>query len=245
MNSEMKTKLPFLAIVLAASLILSSAIATYGFVKVKGPKSAITVTGSAKKQIKSDLIVWRGTFNEQAATISDAYSTLKVDLEKVKKYLVASGINESDIIVSPINTIVNYVILPNGQVSSAIESYRLTQDVEIRSSEVDKVTDISRESTKLINEGIKFQSIPPQYFYTKIADLKVDMLALATSDAKNRAEKIAENAGSKIGSLSSAKMGVFQITPLYSNEISDYGINDTSSIEKEVMAVVNCVFTTK
>jgi uncharacterized protein len=87
--------------------------------------------------------------------------------------------------------------------------------------------------------------MPPMYFYTKIADLKIDMLALATKDARNRAGKIAENAGSKLGELKSAKMGVFQITPINSNEVSDYGINDTSSIEKEIMSVVNCVFSSK
>lgn len=40
-------------------------------------------------------------------------------------------------------------------------------------------------------------------------------------------------------------MGVFQITPLYSTEVSDYGINDTTSIDKEITAVVNCEFIIK
>jgi hypothetical protein len=53
---------------------------------------------------------------------------------------------------------------------------------------------------------------------------------------------IAENAGNKLGDLNYADMGVMQITPLYSNEIDDYGINDTSSLEKEITAVVHCQF---
>lgn len=133
-------------------------------------------------------------------------------------------------------------MLPSGQYTNEIESYRLYQHVEIRSQDVDKITVLSREATELINQGVEFQSYPPQYFYTKIADLKIEMLALATKDARTRAEQIAENTNSKVGALRTAKMGVFQITPLYSNEISDYGINDTSSLVKEITAVMNCEF---
>jgi hypothetical protein len=78
--------------------------------------------------------------------------------------------------------------------------------------------------------------------YTKIADLKVTMLAEATKDARKRAEMIAENAGNTLGKLKYADMGVIQITPLYSNEVSDYGMNDTYSLEKEITAIVHCEF---
>lgn len=71
------------------------------------------------------------------------------------------------------------------------------------------------------NQGVEFQSNPPQYFYTKLADMKVKMLSLATKDTMVRAEQIASNAGSKVGALRAARMGVFQITPLYSNEVSN------------------------
>jgi uncharacterized protein len=141
---------------------------------------------------------------------------------------------------SPINE-VNF----NGQYTNNIIAYRLNQRVEISSGDVDKISQISREATELMNDGVEFQSFPPQYFYTKIADLKVSMLAGATKDAKNRAEQIAQNTGSNIGALKSAKMGVFQITPLYSTEVADYGINDTSSLEKEITAVVTCTFEMK
>jgi len=168
---------------------------------------------------------------------------LQEDLVKVKKYLADNGLTEKDYTIAAISTISINKILPNGAMSNDIEAYRLNQEIEVRSFNVNKVTAISRESTKLIEEGVELQSMPPSYYYTKIADLKIDMLALATTDARNRAEKIAENAGSSIGGLKIANMGVFQITPINSNEVSDYGINDTSSIEKEIMSVVNCVFT--
>lgn len=145
-------------------------------------------------------------------------------------------------VFSSIFTSVKNEILPNGMIGNKIEGYTLTQNVEIKSNDVDLITKISRESTELINQGVQFESYPPQYYYTKIADLKVEMLGLATKDAMLRAEQIAKNTNVKVGKLRASRMGVFQITPPYSTEVSDAGIFDTSSIDKEITAVVNCEF---
>jgi hypothetical protein len=230
------------AAVLAIGFILSSLIFTNGIVKVKSSANSITVTGSAKQQIKSDLAVWTGMFTAQSPELTGAYAKLKNSQDKVKNYLIEKGFDEKDIIFASINTDIRYVLLATGQYSNQVESYRLSQNVEIRSGDVDQVAALSREATDLINQGVEFYSNPPQFFYTKIADLKVEMLSLATQDALKRAEQIASNANSKVGALRGARMGVFQITPLYSNEISDYGINDTTSLDKEITAVMNCEF---
>ena len=147
--------------------------------------------------------------------------------------------------VSSINTMEVTRTLDNGMPSNIVEGYRLTQSVEIKSQDVNKIEDISRASTELINQDVQFQSQPPRYFYTKLNDLKISMLAEASKDARRRAEMLVENSGSKISGLRSSKMGVFQITAPFSNEVSDYGINDTSSKEKEITSVVNAEFIVK
>ncbi|MGE5371393.1 MAG: SIMPL domain-containing protein [Solirubrobacterales bacterium] len=233
------------ALIVMLGLVLSSYILTQGLVQLKTAGNTITVTGSAKQQIKSDLIVWSGTYTAQSPALTDAYQNLQDSQKKVKAYLTSKGLDEKEMVFSSINTNINREMLSNGQYTNRIESYSLNQTVEIRSKEVDKITRLSREATELINQGVEFQSNPPQYFYTKIADLKVKMLSKATADAFTRAKQIADNAKSEVGSLRGAKMGVIQITPLYSNEISDYGINDTSSLDKEITAVVNCNFEIK
>ncbi|NTV91044.1 MAG: SIMPL domain-containing protein [Clostridiales bacterium] len=233
------------ALIFMIGIIGAASVVTYGLIRTRTQPNLITVTGSAKKQITSDYVTWRGSFSRQSSSLPEAYDQLQADLKTVKAYLADRGFDEKDYTVSSINTIVNNVVLPSGMYSSEIDSYRLYQDIDIASTEVDKVTSLSRESTELIQKGVQFQSNSPMYFYTKIADLKVDMLALATKDARSRADKIAENAGSTLGKLKTAKMGVFQITPINSNDISDYGINDTSSIEKEIMSVVSCTFYAK
>lgn len=229
------------AIIIVAGVITASFNVMSSFVKIKSGSNFITVTGSAKKQITSDLIVWTGTFSAKSNDLKDAYSILEDSKSKVQAYLDKQGLTDK-LEYSAINTNIHYVMGQFGQATSDVEAYELSENVKISSGDIDKITDISRNITELIDEGVPFQSQPPQYMYTKIADLKIEMLAAATKDAATRAQMIAENAGSKLGKLKSASMGVFQITPRYSNDVTDYGINDTTSLDKEITAVVNCQF---
>lgn len=243
MNEKIKSPLAWIvvALILSASLVYSTSMAVDGIVSVKGANT-LTVKGSAKREIRSDFVVWRGHFSSTMPQQAEAYTSLSQSREKVRTYLENAGIPAEKIVFSSIQTYPRNRILPNGMYSNEIESYELNQTVEISSDDIDKLTDISRNVTELIDEGVNFQSYPPQYFYTGLSDLKIDMIALATRDAKLRAEKMLEVTGNSVGALKDARVGVFQITPLYSNEISDYGINDTSSVMKEITAVVECSF---
>ncbi|MEY3444891.1 MAG: hypothetical protein RLZZ519_3172, partial [Bacteroidota bacterium] len=130
-----------------------------------------------------------------------------------------------------------------GNEHSEFQGYRLSQNVEVNSKDVEKVEKLSREVTQLINLGVEISSYPPAYYYTKLAELKIEMVAAATEDARTRAEKIAEKAGSSLGKLQNAQMGVFQIVAQNSND--DYGWGgsfDTSSKMKTANITMKLVF---
>ncbi len=78
----------------------------------------------------------------------------------------------------------------------------------------------------------------PQYYYTKLDDLKIEMVGNATENARSRAQVIASKGKFHLGPIGSVRVGIFQITPINSTDVSDYGINDTSSIHKEIKSVV-------
>jgi len=232
-----------LGVCIAAATIISSVILSQGFLKImKFTRENINVTGSATKEIKSDYIVWGGNFSRREPDMATAYKKLKDDLEKVKQYLAAKGVNEKEITISQIGTQTVYKKNEKGNDTNDIQGYRLIQGVQIRSNDVDRIDAVSRESTELIDQGIEFESDPAQYFYTKIDQLKIEMLAMATQNAKQRAESMARSTGNKIGLMRSARMGVFQITPITSTDVSDWGENDTTSLDKKVMAVVSVSF---
>ncbi|MFA4842388.1 MAG: SIMPL domain-containing protein [Candidatus Omnitrophota bacterium] len=232
-----------LGVCIAAATIISSTILSQGFLKImKFKQEQISVTGSATKEIKSDYIIWTGSFSRREADMAAAYRKLQEDLEKVKKYLSANGVNEKEIIISQVTTGKIYKKNDKGNDTNDIQWYELSQSIEIRSNDVDKIARVSRESTELINQGVEFDSGAPSYFYTKLDELKLEMLARASENAKQRAENMVKAAGNKIGLMRSAKMGVFQITPITSTDVSDWGCNDTTSLDKKVMAVVSASF---
>jgi hypothetical protein len=230
------------AIAIALAIVIAAALGANAVTRVKAAQQTVTVTGSAKKQITSDLIIWRGNVAHQSGDLGGAYADLKVSMGKLRAYLAEKQIPPDQIVETSIQTWALHPVNEQGIETSEIIGYRLTQGVEIRSSEVEKITRISREATELINEGVALESQPPEYLYTKLGDLKVQMLAEAAKDAKLRAEQIADATGSEIGRVRSARMGVLQITPAYSVEVSDYGMNDTSSLQKDITAVVTVEF---
>ena len=229
-------------VALAIGLVLSSIIFGWFYSKTKKGDEAITVTGSAKKRIKSDLVVWSASVSAQSAKLADAYGQLSDSVPRIKQYLAGKGIAAEQMTVSSITTTTLKRQDESGAETSEITGYSLRQEVEVKSTDVDKIAQIAREATELINQGILIESNAPRYYYTQIGDLKIEMLGLAASDAKVRAEKIAASTGNSIGAVRTAKMGVLQITPADSTDVSDSGIYDTSTIDKDMTAVVNIGF---
>lgn len=230
------------AVALAVGLVFASAIGGLSFIKGKRGDQTITVTGSARKRIRSDLVIWKAGVSYQAPVLADAYSSLSENVPKVKSYLIGKGIPENQITISSISSQTLHARNDQGEDTGAITGYSLRQELEVRSNDVDKIAKVAREATELINQGILLESMAPEYHYTKLGEEKITMLAEAAKDAKVRAERVAESTGSSIGSVRTARMGVLQITPADSNEVSDSGMNDTSSLEKDITAVVNVGF---
>ena len=124
--------------------------------------------------------------------------------------------------------------------------YRLSQRFTVESSEVEKVETISREISSLIAQGVSIEAYAPDYYYTKLDDVKMGLIETASADARMRAEKIARNAGTKIGRVASARMGVFQITGANSNEeFSAGGSFNTASRQKKARITMRIEYRVK
>ena len=238
-----RSQIIVLGVCIAAATIVSSVILSGGFLKVmRLTREQISVTGSATRDIRSDFIVWGGAFSRRDVDLKTAYKSLRDDLEKVRAYLRAKGVGDDETTITQLTTETLYRKNDKGNDTNEIEGYKLTQGIKVMSRDVAKVDRVSREATELIDQGILFVSPAPEYFYTKLDELKVEMLAKATENAKQRAESMVKATGNRIGFMRSARMGVFQITPATSTDVSDWGVNDTTSFDKKVMAVVTVSF---
>lgn len=204
-------------------------------------ENTISVTGLGTKTFTSDLITWSGNFSRNSYELKAAYDALANDRKVIENYLISKGIKKEEMVFSAVDIQkqFDYSTDSNGGSRQTFSGYQLSQTVSLESKDVVRLENLSRNITEMINLGIEFTSSPPSYFYTKLADVKQQMIADATKDAKNRAEKIAENSGSSLGNLKNATMGVIQITAPNSNEEFSYGGTfNTASKEKEARITI-------
>ncbi len=227
---------------LAAGLVFSAMVFTRAWMHVSDAQS-INVTGSARRNIRADLIVWKGAFTTESSTLMSAQITLKADLVRVEVFLKSKGVN--DYIVSPIGIQELHDKPEDETTARKTVGFRLSRSVEIRSGEVERIARLGSEAMELVEKGVTFVAAPPKYIYTKAGEAKVEMLAQAMKDARARAEQIASQGDRKIDQLRSARMGVFQITPIYSVATSWGGENDTTSLDKTITATVTASFILK
>ena len=238
----MRDRVPLLVglFLLAVAIVLGSVFIADG-IRDRGKNDVITVTGSAKKQIVSDYVIWNGSVTSQRETAAAAARELALWTGKIQAFLGANGVQDDELRIQPIST-ETITGSDSGGDSAQIVGYRLTRFFEIRSPRVEGIGQVADRSSELIASGIPFAAQPPQYVYTKLADIRPELLAAATKDAQNRGRVLIETTGGKLGSLRGVNVGVFQVTSPNSVEVSDYGVYDTATVEKEVTAVVNVTF---
>ena len=155
----------------------------------------------------------------------------------MQQYLAAKGLPADAVVFEFVNVEKQFspVYNANGNwAGQRFSGYALRQRFTVESKEVEKVETISREISSLIAQGVSIEAYAPDYYYTKLDDVKMGLIETASADARTRAEKIADNAGARIGRVASARMGVFQITGANSNEeFAAGGSFNTSSRNKK------------
>ncbi len=254
----------------AIANVICVGLIAYAYMSVRNQPKTIDVKGSAKRAIVSDLVSWSCQITARDPDLVKAYDKLKADADKVAAFLKEAGIPQQETRFAAISTnnifarevIVGGKARPlGGEISgdapaggaqgsgnpvvvqtSKVEMYVLTQTISVESRDVQHVPEASRNITRLIRDGVEIESSAPSFYFTRLSELKIDMLAEATKDATRRAEQVVSNANGKLGRLVEARMGVMQINPKNITDVSDTGNNDTTSMEKEITAIVAARF---
>lgn len=218
---------------------------TYAGIRAaKRGNDTIAVTGSARRTVCSDYVTWSGSYYANETTIQRGHEVLAHHEKRIRDFLHSRHVPDSLIKFSGIRIRDMYdrKRTVSGEMEEKFIGYQLTQSFDVHSTELDSIDAIARDITHLAAEGLPVNSQSPQFYYTKLAEMRIQMLGEATADARLRAERIAESGGGKVGAIRNARMGVFQITAPNSREVHDYGIYDTSTIEKDITAVVKVSF---
>ncbi len=211
---------------IAIALVVASIVAAWAITHRNARLDSVSVVGLGQRDFEADLIVWQGEFSRESKNLQEAYALLQRDRSATEQFLRSKGIRSGEMQFSAVSIVRLYTTNYDdmGRIrEQQFAGYRLTQTVRIESRDLDRVEGISRDIAELISRGVEFNSGAPQYFYTKLDSLKIALIAAATQDARRRAETIAEHAGTSLGGVQSAALGVFQITERNSSEELDWG----------------------
>lgn len=237
-----RSGLSSLGFLIGVALVVAALIVSQTFLSIKRMDNVITVSGSSRQQVSADSARWTSTFSRTVFQdgLKGGYAQMRSDETAVRDFLRSQGFE--DVEISPVfmNEVYNYKSDQLGP-----KQYMLMQNVQVRSNDVNKMKELAKNTDKLVQKGVMFSTGPVEYYYSKLADLRVSMLPDAIKDAKKRAEAIAGSSDKKVESIKSVTMGVVQVMPVGTLDVSDYGSYDTSQIEKEVMITVKASFSLK
>lgn len=205
-------------------------------------QDVVTVTGSAKQSVAATKAVWTIQVVAQAVTPQEASSTLTGRVDAVRSFLRGAGLSGRAVSVGSISTEIQNEYL-NGNPTGRVLGYALRRPVTVTSTDLDRVQATAARVQTLLEQGVPVQADPVQYLVGDLTEVRRTLLRKAVADAKARALVMVQGAGGHLGGIRSVRQGVFQITAASSTEVSDYGVNDTSTRQKDVTAVVGVTFT--
>ena len=205
----------------------------------KHAHDTITITGSARKPIGSDLVQWELEVKGEAGTeVAAAYQARTAGIALVA-FLRKAGIARNDI--SP-EVVQSDIVTTRIDKKHTRTTYVVSQGYGVSSRQIDVVQAAATRLGTLLEDDVDVSAQPLAFISTNLQAAKLDALAAATTEARRRAEILVKGLGGHLGRMRASSLGVYQITPRNSTEISDYGVNDTSARLKDVTAVVTATF---
>lgn len=196
----------------------------------------VTVKGLATKDVAADLAVWQVGFTTVSNDLPQAQAELESAAQKVTNYFKANGFTNEEIRLVGI-TIADRQAQTYGGDQSNGPRYILAQTFSMRTNNIEAMTKASQNIASLIKEGVLLgqpnggYNPPPQYLFTKLNDVKPEMIANATQNARLSAEQFAKDSGQSVGQIRSANQGVFEILA------RDPSVSETETPKKSVRVV--------
>ena len=211
---------------------------------LKPTANTITVTGASTERIESDIAKWEIKVQAEGSSQVNSYKNHQVSIKKTIDFLNRHGVTPNDsqsVALLPAST--SEEVTKNSKTGAIISTkWVTTQWIEIESNDVFNIDKTYRKMSELLGKGVLVKPRRPEFTYTKLAAKRVDMLSKATRDARTRAEAIVHQTGSQLGSVKKVDTGVFQITVPNSTSVGRWGSYNTSTIKKDITAVMGVTF---
>ena len=202
-------------IILAAGIALGGCFIGKGFYKSRSADRYVTVKGLAEVSVTADMAFWPIRFSVSGDDLTVAMNSIRENERVVRKFLVDHGINAADITVNNFEVSDRRADPYNNNNQGS--RYIINQVLLARTGEPEKIATALQNVAQLTEAGViitsNYYGMQPNYLFTKLNDLKPQMIADATANARLSAEQFAKDSGSTLGSIRRANQGQFQILP--------------------------------
>ncbi|MEC9368509.1 MAG: SIMPL domain-containing protein [Pseudomonadota bacterium] len=204
------------ALILAIGMAAAGWLAGRGLVESRLGHRTVLVKGFSERVVKADLGFWPIRFTVSGPTLEEARRRLDAAEGAVEGYLEKHGFKAGDREIQNIQV----EDRKSGYNSNNVDEesrFVLTEDMIVRSGDVDGLAKAARNIGDLIRAGVVLTSDQynsgPSFVFTKLNELKPEMLTEATKRARDSAEQFARESGSKVGAIFDANQGLFTIGP--------------------------------
>jgi uncharacterized protein len=239
--------LPVAAAILAGGLIISAFIVGAVQTALRFSDRTVTVKGLVERDVSADTAVWHlGTSaagNELAAT----QAQMEKNTAAITFFLKEKGFRDEEISLSPVR-VLDRQASQYGEQKAGQTRFIIQGTVGLRSGNVDLVQKVSRLTNELVRAGITLSQesgcTTPSFYFTKLNDIKPEMLVEATQKARKAAEQFANDSGSRVGKIRRAWQGTFSIAERDQAAASageDGGYNSCNSDPNKRVRVVTTV----
>ena len=233
------------ALAIAIAVPITAAVIAGAIRDVKSRRDTIVVTGSARQPIEADLGMWHLTVSSTERTPAAAARSLGSKVRAVDSFLQAGGLSADEIRKPPLSVEQTSLSVPTGKAKPAfrrVPAWFVSQPYTVTTKNLDSLEKTAAGVDTLLFQGVDVSVTHIQYVSTELTAARFEALGKATADAKRRAKTIADGLHGDLGGVRKVDLGVYQIVPRNSTNVSDYGINDVSARHKDVVSVVTVTF---
>jgi hypothetical protein len=199
------------ALLLALGLLGAGYLVGRGFEIGRSDDRYVTVKGLAETFVSADLAVWPLRTTATGDDLGRVQEQIDTALATITGFLREAGIEESAIQPQRVE-VTDLLAQPYRPEGAGDNRFILAQTVIVRTEQVDLVAALNQQSGELIKRGVVLvDSGGPTYLFTRLNDIKPELLAEATRNARAAAEQFAADSGSEIGEIRRASQGLFEI----------------------------------
>jgi uncharacterized protein len=216
----------------AFGMIVGGYLLGNGLLRANHAERSVTVRGVAEREVTADLATWTISYSATSSDLANAQSKVRGDTASVEAFFTGLGFPSEALQPTGANV--------SSYQTDGITTYTVRQRLALRTDKVALAQKAVAQQFDLVGRGVFLEEgSGMNYTFTKLNDIKPDMVAEATRDARASAQQFAEDSGSKVGAIKDATQGYFTIEARDGDSGGGWGVSDSPYKKVRVVTTVN------